>query len=418
MTTEYSDGLTSIIKSIVPVKFVFSKKSKEFDRYFIYKNLDNFIKTFDKTNRARSAFFPDSPKINNNNNNNKYVYEYDIQKTFKLLEKIKSTNKYLPMSLREKNKDKIIKENNIKNREYKSFTRLLNNIQPSENFYDRITLDPGRYDPKYSLRFKRTINTYIKHPNINLKKNLLNNEKENFISKYEHKKDKSSNINKTKEIIKNKRKFTKIDSNSKEEKKRKYSLLNNYINQSSSQINLLTKHINSKKHISSFNKTSSSPLLNINLNSRAITPKNGKITLKKNLNRKYNNKKIFSARIKKHNFNFNLENKNEEEEINSFGPNTGFLKNVISFDKIRGRNKNLFNIREEIKSIYAPKYDTIRPKMQIKEFTLRKSLRSFKKYVVGKIIRSYHCTPNYFIFDINENKNIEGDYKYIFEKKY
>ena len=56
--------------------------------------------------------------------------------------------------------------------------------------------------------------------------------------------------------------------------------------------------------------------------------------------------------------------------------------------------------------------------MQIKEFTLRKSLRSFKKYVVGKIIRSYHCTPNYFIFDINENKNIEGDYKYIFEKKY
>ena len=42
MTTEYSDELTSIIKSIVPVKFVFSKKSKEFDRYFIYKNCPRY----------------------------------------------------------------------------------------------------------------------------------------------------------------------------------------------------------------------------------------------------------------------------------------------------------------------------------------------------------------------------------------
>ena len=416
MTTEYSDELTSIIKSIVPVKFVFSKKSKEFDRYFIYKNLDNFIKTFDKTNRARSAFFPDSPK--NNNNQNKYIYENDIQKTFKLLEKIKNTNKYLPRSLREKNKDKIMKENRenyIKNREIKNFKRLLNYIQPSENFFDRITLDPGRYNPKYSLRFKRTINTYFKYPDINLKKTELNNEKENIISKYESKRVKSSDVNKSKELIKNKRKFNKIDPE--EEKKRKYSLLKNYINQSSSQINLITKHINSKKHISSFNKTSSSPFMNINLNSNALTPKTEKITLKKNLYRKNNNKKVFSARIQKHNFNFNIENKNEEEK-NKFSLSSGFQKNIISFDKIRGRNKNLFNVREEIKSTYAPKYDTIRPKMQVKEFTLRKSLRSFKKYVVGKIIRSYHCTPNYFIFDINENKNIEGNYRYIFEKKY
>ena len=221
MTTEYSDELTSIIKSIVPVKFVFSKKSKEFDRYFIYKNLNNFIKTFDKTNRARSAFFPDSPK--NNNNQNKYIYENDIQKTFKLLEKIKNTNKYLPRSLREKNKDKIMKENRenyIKNRENKNFKRLLNYIQPSENFFDRITLDPGRYNPKYSLRFKRTINTYFKYPDINLKKTELNNEKENIISKYESKRVKSSDVNKSKELIKNKRKFNKIGPE--EEKKRKY----------------------------------------------------------------------------------------------------------------------------------------------------------------------------------------------------
>ena len=415
MTTEYTDGLNSIIKSIVPVKFVFSKKSKELDRHFIYKNLDNFIKTFDQTKRARSAFFPDSPK----NNKNKYIYENDIQKTFKLLEKIKSTNKYLPRSLREKNQYKITKSNseiNRQNKENKSFKRLLNNIHPSENFFDRITLDPGRYDPNYSLRFKRTINTYFKYPNINFKKIVLNNEKENIISKYECKRVKSSNINKIKKSVKNRKEFLKIDS---KEKKGKYSLLNNYINQSSSRINLVTKSFNSKNHVKSFNKTSSSPLLNINLNSNIITPKNEKIALKKNLYRKNVNKKIFSARIKKHNF--NLENKNEEEEkyeINKFGSSTGFQKNVISFNKIRGRTKNLFNIREEIKCTYAPKYDTIRPKMQVKEFTLRKSLRRFKKYAVGKIIRNYHCTPNYFIFDINENKNIEGDYRYIFEKKY
>jgi len=412
MSTDYSDELTSIIKSIESVKFVFSKKSKDLDRYFIYKNLDNFVKTFDKTDRSKSAFFPLSPK-----NNNKYIYENDIQKTFKLLEKIKTTNKYLPKSLREKNQQKLIKnnsENNIKNRENKSFTRMLNNIQPPENFFDRITLDPGRYNPKYSLRFKRIINTYFKYPKINLKKTELNNKKEkekeneNVISKYEYKRVKSFNKNK------NKKEFNKTYS---KEKKEKYSLLKNYINQSSSQININlvsnTKNINSKEHINSFNKTSSQPL-NININSKALTPKNEKITLKK-----YYNKKIFSATNKKHNF--NLENKNEKEEkdeINKFGSSIGFHKNIISFDKIRGRKKNLFEVREEIKTTYVPKYETIRPKMRIKEFNLRKSLRSFKKYAVGKIIRNYHCTPNYFIFDINQNKNIERDYRYIFEKKY
>ena len=410
MSTDYSDELTSIIKSIESVKFVFSKKSKDLDRYFIYKNLDNFVKTFDKTDRSKSAFFPLSPK-----NNNKYIYENDIQKTFKLLEKIKTTNKYLPKSLREKNQQKLIKnnsENNIKNMENKSFTRMLNNIQPPENFFDRITLDPGRYNPKYNLRFKRIINTYFKYPKINLKKTELNNEKENenVISKYEYKRVKSFNKNK------NKKEFNKTYS---KEKKGKYSLLKNYINQSSSQININinlvpnTKNINPKEHINSFNKTSSQPL-NININSKALTPKNEKITLKK-----YYNKKIFSATNKKHNF--NLENKNEKEEkdeINKFGSSIGFQKNIISFDKIRGRKKNLFEVREEIKTTYVPKYETIRPKMRIKEFNLRKSLRSFKKYAVGKIIRNYHCTPNYFIFDINQNKNIERDYRYIFEKKY
>lgn len=405
MTTDYPDELTSIIKSIVPVKFVFSKKSKELDKYFIYKNLDNFVKTFDKTNRVNSAFFPDSPKINKNK------YENDIQKTFKLLEKIKSTNKYLPLSLREKNNNALIKnksENHIKIKDNNNFRLLLNHIKPSENFFDRITLDPGRYNPNYNIRYKRTISTYFKYPNINLEKTELNNEKENIISKYGFK---GAKRNKN-ELIKRKREFIKTDS---KEKKRKYLLIKNYINQSSSQINLLKKNLNSKKHVSSFNKTSSSPLLYINLNS----PKFEKISLKKNICRKKANKQIFSAKLKKHNF--NLENKNDEEkrdEINKLSSSIGLKKNVISFDKIKGRNKNLFNVREEIKSIYAPKYDIIRPRMQVKEFTLRKSLRSFKRYVVGKIIRSYHCTPNYFIFDINENKNIGGDYRYIFEKKY
>ena len=113
--------------------------------------------------------------------------------------------------------------------------------------------------------------------------------------------------------------------------------------------------------------------------------------------------------MKKQKNNSEIEKKDEEEKkengLNRCRSYTGVCRGIISFDKMTGRDNNIFNINNDVKNIYFPNYETIRPHLNIKKFSTKKSLKSFKKYAVGKIIRNYHFSPiDYFIFDINTRK--------------
>ena len=418
---DYSDTLTSIIKSITPVKYVFSNQSKKFDNFFLYKNLDHFVKTFDKNYRSKSAFYQELPKKDSDNNNYKYIYEKDIERTFNLLEKMKNTNKYLPRSLlnrnRNKNNNKLYTNNiksikNDKNNEKKNKNKNKEKEEKhNENFFHNITLDPGRYDPKYTLIFKRMINIYFgKERKFCSKMGELNNINEN------NKANKNNKDNKDKDKTPKYKKLTIKNDNDDDESSKKL-ILSNDINLSSDKLNYFKRNrINSNYKINNnLKKIFPSPIFNFN-SPRALSPQNKKSSFI-SLNKKDNNnnkKKIFSAKLK--NKFLYLENKNKEDKkllMKRCLSNMRLNNNMLSFDKMRGRGKNFFKVKEEIKSQYSPKYETIRPRMRVKEFTIKKSLQSFKRYAVGKIIRNYYCPPSYFIFDINNNKNVDEIYHHI-----
>ena len=164
-TEKASDTINSIIKTINPVHQAFSKQNKDFNKYFLSLNLDvlNFVKILSNINKKKLTPSKLYESLYKKNETNKYVYEQDIQKTFNKLKKMKD-NKYLPKNLLEKFKFKFIDLDKPKKEKKKvlhddqNLKYIKNKIKVNDNFYYEITLDPGRYDPKYNLIFKKTPN--------------------------------------------------------------------------------------------------------------------------------------------------------------------------------------------------------------------------------------------------------------------
>ena len=394
-----SDPILSIIKSIKPQKFIYSKQNKQFNKYFLSLNPcgNNFNKILDKIHKTNTNinFHKKESKLKKIN---KSIVDEEIQKIFNRLERM-NYNKYLPRTLINKMKIYNLEERQKqkKNEENNKIKKLKKITQLDEKYYNGITLDPGRYDPKYNLIFRRTKDIYIGRPKTTYK--IYNFENENNLERINIKKTKHKLLMmKDNEIIKGKNKQCFILSNNKN-------------------ISLRTKHNNysrnniMNKNFSNYNK---------NIQSRTMTP-NIKTNNRKFVKEKeYKTKKIFSSKNKELNDNYNFDfgnNNNNEEEINKetnrCSSSIGFNKG-ISFDKTPGRKSNIFNIKEETKNMYYPKYDIIRPHMYVKQFIVRNSLNNYKKYAVGKIIRNYRFSPkDYFIFDINSKNENELDNNFL-----
>ncbi len=162
------DSITSIIKSINPYHYAYSKQNKKLDNYFLSINLNvvNFLRTLEKINNTKTKLSQENKLINNNDD--------EIQKTFNRIEKL-NFNRYLPRHLLNKRKvvDVNIEESlekNIKNEKRKNF-KIISKLD--EKFYYDITLDPGRYNPKYDLIYKRIKDIHFdRPPNTCIKKNI------------------------------------------------------------------------------------------------------------------------------------------------------------------------------------------------------------------------------------------------------
>ena len=415
MKDDFCDSISTIIKSINPFHYTYSKQNKNINKNYFYFNLNviNFMKILDKIKNYKANF---NPKENQLKNNDEYKFDEDIQKTLSLLEKI-NYNKYLPRSLLNQMKinnniDEISIEKGKKNENKENIIKKLKFISKlDEKYYKGITLDPGRYDPKYNLIYRRMKDVFIGRPKTSNKKNLKYKNENNDIKKIEN-----INIKSVKNIL-SKAKYKKLTIKKENNKK---SFFPNNMNKFFPQKKIYFNRFSSKNsNRISFN-------LNSNIQSRSLSPKiknNSFISFNKILNKnnyiEFRNKKKFSSKIN------NIENKNEEEEKNREKnrcySNVQFNNKIISFDKMPGRKKDLFIIKHETINEYSPKFEATRPYMYVKNFTTNKSLQSFKKYAVGKIIRNYHFSPNdYFIFDINSKKKneINNDFLTIINEKY
>ena len=432
MRRSFSDSISSIIKTIEPIHYAYSKQNKDLNKYFLTINLNviNFIRALDKLNKTKTNFYHNNIK-NKKNKNNRYMFDEDIQKTINRLERM-TYNKYLPRTVYNKNnvynntnnieeEEEITEKDRKKEEDKIKKLKILSKLD--DKYYNGITLDPGRYDPKYNLIFKRTKDIFIgtaKKYNIN---NNIEKTKEssNNVKNTTNKilfKNKANIINYKKLIIKKKENNKKyLKSNNKANKN------NTFYKNKYKTFRLSSKPVRNSLSQKLFN-------LNSNIQSRVMSPKiksSSLIALSKTPNnvKEIKNKKIFSAKMK--NINIDLENKNEEDEQeknkenNRCSSSLGFNNRIFSFDKMLGRNKNLFIIKQNTKNEYTPKYDITRPYMYVKKFTNTTSLQGFKKYAISKIIRHYQFSPkDYFIFDINskKEKEINNDFLEIIHKKY
>ena len=440
------DAINSIIKTINPVHQAFSKQNKDYNKYFLSLNLDvlNFMKTLNKITKKKvtSSLFDTLYK---KNDTNKFEYEKDILKTFNKLKKMKN-NKYIPEDLSDKFKFKFDEINKAKKKNVKNNTKnQRNKSKVNDNFYYGITLDPGRYDPKYNLIFKRIPDVYFDKNKYNILKedelsttNINNDQslKENEIKK-ENETNKE-NINKEKNNVEDnfKNKFRKINAKGRNkeqqliylsdiDKTRKDNISkiispNTSINNQNPNIKIFySSMINFQPN--KINKILSPTFHNINLR---ILNKSHNSSFYPNQNKK--NTKIFSSDLQSPNFfhfppnNYNTYFEEKEKAIIN-RCKSGKISNIkiFSFNKMKGRKKNLFGGKELSRSsIYNPSYEFVTPK-QIKMKIRYEKMQNFKKYAVNKIIRNYYCfSPNnYFIFDINNKKNKTNDKNYIINLK-
>ena len=87
----------------------------------------------------------------------------------------------------------------------------------------------------------------------------------------------------------------------------------------------------------------------------------------------------------------------------------GNIRCPIIFDRMPGRDRPLNLIdgdKDACRSNYNPEYDIIRPHIPSTIFKCKRKFENYKKYITGRIIRSYCYSPdNYFVFEIKNNKN-------------
>ena len=90
----------------------------------------------------------------------------------------------------------------------------------------------------------------------------------------------------------------------------------------------------------------------------------------------------------------------------SSAENINKIKCPINFNRMPGRDRKVVVEPNFNEVDYSPNFEVIRPHVPSTLFKHTFDCQKFKKYMTGKIIRSYCYTPDkYFVFEINQNKN-------------
>ena len=438
------DNIISIVKSLRPINYLYSKQNKDYHKFFSSSSLKGLIKQINSKPKYNEFLKPGESleELKKNKNN---VLDINFKNTFNYLEEL-SNLKNLPMVLLNKKLYKRGRFNNdyeesltsnerrkrYKENEKKKKQEKISNIKNSGDA--EVTLDPGRYHPNYNFIKKRYPCAYLGKPKIKeesfeqeknkikeVKKNESNNnsiiDNDEYIMSNRNIKIKNRNKNNN-----NGNKFNRnLLINRKKNKKMNFSSPNFYSMYKSISVknneNNKIKKINEQKINNNNNliyklkdhNTVSSWSQSIDLDkSKKISERIKLINTDKNktnyncysTHRMAHSTKIFSKNKKKLNKNTSAEN----------------LKCNINFDKMQGRDRPINFVDggwEGCRSNYNPDYNIIRPHIRSTIFKSKRKYQNFKKYITGKIIRSYCYSPDkYFVFEIKENKENEITGKY------
>ena len=455
-----SDNLILSLKSITPIRHIYSKKNKEFDKIFKNKSLENLIQNLNSPHKIKDEFSLSRKFIKNKNknkfeinfrNSNKYIKELSDKKNSLLLginnNYIKNTSFNYDVCFNfnyQEEKKKIINEN--ENSEKNIFSKRLKKLKfdSEANLLD--------YNPNYDFIKKKVYSVHIrpthsfsnirqnneankeyeKYNNINNQKNLSidKNKNDNIIKGYILDKIKSRNI-----------KFNTLDTN-----KNKYNhiVFDNSNQNNNNNINSIilkdsySSQFNSSKNqfldsnYNNFNHQYSS-LDNLKFNNRLINLKNLFNKNQKNRNTKINSdcftmninkstniENITSAHLDKEKFHKsnslrNITNKKYKlSKIKTLQKNNilknksegnNEIKHSIYFNKMSGRKDVIAERKNNNYNSYNPNYNFISSHIHSTIFCYKKNDENYKKYKTGKIIRNYnYCNNEYFVFEFKKKK--------------
>ena len=206
------DNILSIAKSLRPLKYLYSKQNRDFDKFFRGSNLKDFVRQINS--QKKYSFFLE-PGEDLNEFQDKYINANLMFKNpFNYYDELSSLKK-IPFSIAKKSNRKTSRyhsEDNKNNRSKKkeSKEKKIIKLKKSCNDDDNMTLDPGRYNPNYNYIKRRYPCAFLGRPKK--KEDSLNK----AISEREQEKeseDKKETKNNTEEETKNE--ITEKNSNDK-----------------------------------------------------------------------------------------------------------------------------------------------------------------------------------------------------------
>ena len=426
------DNIITIVKTLKPIKNIYSKQNKDFDKYFHGLSLKYLVDHM-KIQKKYNPYLNPGESLDEPDNNS--IMNINFKSTFNYLDELNKV-KSLPTIKKISNNIKIIK-NKTKGKKNKKILEKkkqdeISNLVRKKMWDENVTLDPGRYYPKYDYIRKKIPCAFIGKPKITEEDYIIQNEEkkeetEKKIKKekinIQEKKEENDNINnkdiknanpKNKIILKesdsSKILLDKINSNLDSPKK------NNMNNRS----NILYPSANKKMKISQKTDKFSSSIIK-HQNTASSWSNTLELDSSKKLSEQYktrdNNRNISLENSSKFNYystqkiNFKT---NKRYSLKNMSMNN--LKCPIIFDKMQGRDE-LDELDKKSKAVYRinynPDYNALRPHIPTIKFKSVRQYQDFKKYINGKIIRSYWYNPQqYFVFEYKENKenDMNGNY--------
>ena len=426
------DNIITIVKTLQPIKNIYSKQNKDFDKYFHGLSLKYLVDHM-KIQKKYNPYLNPGESLDEPDNNS--IMNINFKSTFNYLDELNKV-KSLPTIKKISNNIKIIK-NKTKGKKNKKILEKkkldeISNLVRKKMWDENVTLDPGRYYPKYDYIRKKIPCAFIGKPKITEEDYIIQNEEkkeetEKKIKKekinIQEKKEENDNINN--KDIKNANPKNKIILNESDSSKILLDKINSNLdspkkNNMNNRSNILYPSANKKMKISQKTDKFSSSIIK-HQNTASSWSNTLELDSSKKLSEQY--------KTRDNNRNISIENSSKfnyysTQKIN-FKTNKRYsLKNMpmsnlkcpIIFDKMQGRDE-LDELDKKSKAVYRinynPDYNVLRPHIPTIKFKSVRQYQDFKKYINGKIIRSYWYNPQqYFVFEYKENKenDINGNY--------
>ena len=205
---EVRDNIMTILKSITPIRYKFSKENRQFDNAFKTRSLQSLIKSIDYHPKLKDEFAP-SPEFMNNKNNK---YEINFKNSDEYIKELSDLNN-LPLIVNNKNCLKNGKFNDdfdispLSNKEEKKKIMEEKERRKRERLEERLkklklwresdsNTDSLKYNPNYELKKKKIFSVHIRPPTLK-KIKIQKEENEKNADKKKNKLGINNNLNKS-----------------------------------------------------------------------------------------------------------------------------------------------------------------------------------------------------------------------------